>query len=288
MKTPTAVFAGLAMLSLTVVLTRCSKKDNGPSTPPKQVQLQTSATLGSYLTDKDGHALYFFSNDAGGQNTCSGGCAVAWPVFNINGLTSDMLGTGLDLSDFKTITVSGGAQQLTYKTWPLYTYAPGGTPEAVNLTSGDAVGGVWFVAKPDYTVMLANTQLIGKDGNHYKSDYTIGDGTTVYFTDAKGLTLYAFKKDSANLNKYTKSDFSNDPTWPIYQKTTAVVPSVLDKTQFTTTAVYGKTQLTYKGWPLYNYSGDSTTRGATRGVSVGGAGTVWPVMVQNIAAAPHN
>jgi len=37
--------------------------------------------------------------------------------------------------------------------------------------------------------------------------------------------------DSANKNKFTKSDFSNNSVWPIYDTTVVVVPSVLDKTK---------------------------------------------------------
>ncbi len=283
MKKLTGITAGIAMLILAVSTTRCSKSSSStPAATPKLVQLQTSATLGKYLADKDGHALYFFSNDANGQVSCTGGCATIWPPFNTSALTSDQLATGLNLADFGT-----AGTQVTYKGWPLYTYAPSGTQEAAGLTSGEGVGGIWFVAKPDYTIMLSNTQLIGADGNHYKSDYTLGDGTTVYFTDAKGHTLYTFKKDSANINKFTKSDFSNNAVWPIYDTTAVVVPSTMDKTLFTNTNVFGKSQLTYKGWPLYYYGADSSIRAKTKGITVGGPGAFWPVAVAGAAAAPH-
>jgi predicted lipoprotein with Yx(FWY)xxD motif len=84
--------------------------------------------------------LYFFSNDASGQDSCTGGCAVLWPPFNISQLTADKLSAGLNLADFGTVTAPGGGSQLTYKGWPLYTYAPPvngvNTPEAAGLTSG--------------------------------------------------------------------------------------------------------------------------------------------------------
>ncbi len=41
-----------------------------------------------------------------------------------------------------------------------------------------------------------------------------------------GVTLYTFKPDSFDTNKYTKADFSNNATWPIYDTTKIVVPSL--------------------------------------------------------------
>ncbi|HMH23307.1 MAG TPA: hypothetical protein VK563_16090 [Puia sp.] len=250
------------------------------------MSLKTSATLGSYLSNSKGQTLYFFANDANGLNNCSGGCATLWTASTSTAaLTADSLGTGLNLTDFGVVT--GGAQ-LTYKGWPLYTYNPGGSPEASGVVSGDGFGGIWFVAKPDYSIMLANTQLIGSDAIHYKSDYTAGDASTTYFTDAKGGTLYIFKKDSANHNKFTKADFSNNTTFPIYDTvTTLAVPSVLDKTQFTSTTVFGKVQLSYKGWPLYYFGADAGTRSSNKGITIGGIGTIWPVAVLGLPAAPH-
>ncbi|MDQ3292081.1 MAG: hypothetical protein M3Q05_12415 [Bacteroidota bacterium] len=267
-------------------------EDNNVTPPPgttKQVKLQTSQTLGSYLVDKDGRTLYYFSNDANGQNNCPGGCEALWPYFNVENLTADMIGEGLEMADFGTVTAANGKKQLTYKTWPLYYYAPAvngtNTLEAPNQTTGEGVGGVWFVAKPDYTIMLVNAQLVGDDGKNYKSDYTEGEGKTIYFTDGKGITLYGFAPDKANKNTWTKPDFSNNAVWPIYETDKVVVPSTLDKTLFSTTDVFGKKQLTYKGWPLYYFGKDANVRGANKGVSVPRPG-VWPVIQKDIAAAP--
>jgi predicted lipoprotein with Yx(FWY)xxD motif len=288
-----AMFAVLVLLGF--VLTNCSKtSDSVPIVDPTVVKLANSATLGSYLTDKDGNALYYFSDDADGNNNCTGGCITAWPIFNVSGLTADQLGTGLTLGDFNSISTPNG-NQLTYKGWPLYYYAPGGVRELPGKTSGEAVGGVWFVAKPDYTIMLAKAQLVGKDGKNYivsaSNVYTEGVGKTTYFTDMAGRTLYEFAKDSANINKYTKADFSNNATWPIYETDQIVVPSILDKTLFSSITVFGKKQLTYKGWPIYYFGPDVDAatgkyRGKNMGVSVPVPG-VWPVFFKDIPAAPH-
>jgi len=81
------------------------------------------------------------------------------------------------------------------------------TQEAAGQTLGEGIGNIWFVAKPDYTIMLVNAQLVGHDTKSYKSDYTEGIGKTTYFTDDREVTLYTFKLDSLNKNKLQKSIF---------------------------------------------------------------------------------
>jgi len=131
--------------------------------------------------------------------------------------------------------------------------------------------------------MLADKQLTGLDGNNYKSDYTLGTGNTIYFTTGNGRTLYTFVVDSFNLNKFTKADFSNNAVFPIYEQEQIVLPSFLDKTLFGTITVAGRKQMTYKGWPLYNF-GQDATRGSNKAVSVFTPG-IWSVAVKNVIEA---
>lgn len=286
------------LMLFTVAVTGCNQKDD--YTPPKvyAVQLKTHATLGSYLADKDGRTLYIFANDSATVNTCTGGCAALWPVFNGQLSAATDIGTGLSFADFGSITTISGATQTTYKGKPLYYYAPvsGGvnTPEAAGLTSGEAFGGVWFVAKPDYTIMLTRAQLVGKDNKKYTFDttatptptYAEGTGKSIYFTDAKGVSLYIFKPDKQNKNTYTSAtDVSKNAVWPIYENGTIVVPSVLDKSMFGVIDVFGKKQLTYKGWPLYYFGEDAMVMGASKGVSVPSPG-IWPVATRGLRTAP--
>ena len=192
------LFSGIAIAGI-VALSACGSKNNNPDTPaPKPVvQISASATVGNHITDVDGNSLYYFSNDFNGSNNCSGGCAAVWPIYYAgDNLAQAALGTGLDIKDFATITTTDGKKQTTYKGWPLYYFAPnvGGTNvrEAAGETKGEAVNNVWLVAKTDYSIQLVNAQLVGADGKNYLADHTEGTGKTLYFTDAKGVTLYAF------------------------------------------------------------------------------------------------
>ena len=49
--------------------------------------------------------------------------------------------------------------------------------------------------------------------------------------------------------------------------------------------VHGRTQITYKGWPVY-YFGQDAARGDNKGVSVGGPGK-WPVINEATPLAPQ-
>lgn len=272
------IFLSVATAVSTIVA--CSKDDDTPA--KADIQISSNATLGVYLTDVDGRTLYFFSNDASGASSCTGGCLAAWPVFyKANPTLGD---TSLHAGDFGVITHADGSKQTTYKGWPLYYYAQDAAPGEVK---GEAVGNVWYVAKPDYTVMLANTQLVGDNGVEYNSQYQPGKEVTQYMTDAFGRTLYAFAPDKFNKNNYTKADFSNNPTWPIYEVADIKsVPSILAKTDFDTLHVFGRVQLSYKGRPLYYFGKDAQQRGATKGVSVPNPG-VWPIVNKNSTVAPQ-
>jgi len=242
------------------------------------VKLVENATFGNILTDSDGISLYFFSDDAKDTSACLDGCLNIWPVFYTENL---VLNAGLDIADFETITRADGAKQTTYKGWPLYYYV-----SDVNTgdTLGDNVGEEWFIAKPDYSLMYVYSQLLGHDGITYTSDYTVGEGETGYIVDVDGRTLYTFSNDTNNTNNFTNSDFSNNAVWPIAEINLDKIPSVLNNGDFGTIDVYGKTQLTYKGWPLY-YFGQDSVRGDNKGVSFPAPG-VWPIANIDTTIAP--
>jgi predicted lipoprotein with Yx(FWY)xxD motif len=273
----------LAVALVVAIITSCGD-DNEELTIEgnAMIKLSSDANLGEVLTNANGETLYVFAKDVAGASTCLGGCLDTWPAFYAE---APALDAGLVNSDFGTITRSSGALQTTYKGWPLYYYAPtgDGVVEAAGSTSGDAVGGAWFVAKPNYTIMYAIAQLVGNNGKNYTSTYEEGEGATVFFVNAQGSTLYAFVNDAKDVNNYTASDFSNASVWPVYSQNLEAVASTLNSGDFANIDVFGMNQLTYKGWPLY-YFGQDTKRGETKGVSVPSPG-VWPIVNKNTLAA---
>jgi len=267
----------LMLWSISVVLfTACSKKKDEVIKEPEvsvDLKLAASVSFGNVLTDGTGKTLYCFVKDANSTSVCVDGCLITWPVYYAANANPP---SGLDAADIATITRADGKKQTTYKGWPLYYYSG---DKAKDEIKGDGVGGVWFVAKPDYSVMMASKQLVGMDGKNYTADAKEGEGVTLYLTDAKGRTLYAFTPDTFNKNNFTKPDLSNNAVWPIFESAILNVPSVLSKDMFAVITSVGKSQLTYKGHPLY-YFGSDAVKGETKGVSVPKPG-VWSVLTLN-------
>lgn len=228
------------------------------------IKLTSNATFGKIISDGAGQTLYFFAIDANGNSGCTAGCTDLWPVYYVK---TPKIGAGLDAKDFSTITREDGAMQTTYKGWPLYYYSE---DTKVNVVNGDGFGNKWFVAKADYSVMLANKTA---------------DQSVQYLTDDNGNTLYAYSPDKSGTNNYTKRDFSNNSVWPLDTTVTALgsIPSILKKEDFKIIEVFGKSQLTYKGWPLYFYGPDKGVRGDIKGES-----SLWPLLNKDSQTAPTN
>jgi predicted lipoprotein with Yx(FWY)xxD motif len=102
--------------------------------------------LGVILTDGvGGPTLYRYTPDGTGPSTCSGECAQAWPPLTAASASAVTAGSGVPAADLGTVARSGGSLQVTYKGMPLYTYVGDTQP---SQTSGQGVGGVWYVVVP--------------------------------------------------------------------------------------------------------------------------------------------
>ncbi|MBL1420173.1 MAG: hypothetical protein COC24_006645 [Alphaproteobacteria bacterium] len=93
--------------------------------------------LGNVVADDKGMTVYTFKKDKKGTSNCYDDCATAWPPFYA-GSYDDAKG------DFSKIERKDGKMQWAHKGWPLYLWQG---DAAKGDTTGNKVGGVWFVVK---------------------------------------------------------------------------------------------------------------------------------------------
>ena len=104
-----------------------------------------NTTLGTYLIAYNGMSLYTYSKDTSSASTCYSTCAQNWPPYivgaedNLTQLKAGVTGK------VDTTTRTDGKLQVTYNGHPLYFYIK---DTKSGDTTGQNVGGVWFVMKP--------------------------------------------------------------------------------------------------------------------------------------------
>ncbi|HBB17564.1 MAG TPA: hypothetical protein DCZ97_11425 [Syntrophus sp. (in: bacteria)] len=125
-------------------------------------------------------------------------------------------------------------------------------------------------------VCIDQVAASGKEGKKKGVSYTIKAKSKPrvgsYLTDAKGMSLYYFKKDVPG-----KSACSRDciAKWPVFYTKKVVVSKRLDKKDFAViTRGDGIKQTTYKGRPLYYFANDVVV-GDTNGE---GVNNLWHVI----------
>ena len=215
--------------------------------PADTVKVMDSS-LGKILTDAKGLTLYYFITDvpASGTSTCytAANCTHFWPIFSVD---SFVVSPPLRAADFSSMARTDGTKQTAYSGWPLYYFVKDAKPGDV---LGENVLKTWYVAKPDYTVMIASKPETG-----------------AYLTDPVGKTLYFFNQDTTGTSTCTGACIAK---WPAFSSPAVVAPSVLKPADFSQISrADGIKQTAFMGKPLYYYSGDAAP-GAANGQGLNG------------------
>ncbi len=103
---------------------------------------QTS--LGMILVNSSGFTLYEFSIDKKKHDNCVSisECPEVWPPLLVSGAPT--AGPGIKQSKLSTITLPGGAQQVTYYKHPLYRYSRDVNPGETSYVGANEFGGIWY------------------------------------------------------------------------------------------------------------------------------------------------
>jgi len=119
-----------------------------PAAVAASVNVASDARLGDILINPEGRTLYYFVPERGGTIVCTGTCTNFWPPsLTATGNASPIAGMGV-IGQVGVIARPGGAAQLSYNNWPLYTFSG---DKAAGQANGQGVvgfGGTWFVATP--------------------------------------------------------------------------------------------------------------------------------------------
>jgi predicted lipoprotein with Yx(FWY)xxD motif len=114
---------------------------------PASVVATQNMRLGTILANLQGRTLYYFLPERGGKIVCSSSaCTTYWPP-SITAGGNPTGGAGVT-GQLGLIARAGGAQQITYNTWPLYTFAGDSTADQTNGQGVVGFGGKWLVATP--------------------------------------------------------------------------------------------------------------------------------------------
>ncbi|GAB2475698.1 COG4315 family predicted lipoprotein [Jatrophihabitans fulvus] len=149
--------ATLATLAACLLLAGCgssSSPSGDPALPQRaaaavRVQTVTVPGLGSVLADGRGHVLYMFPPDARQQVRCTGACAGTWPPLALADGRRPSAGPGVTASRLGTLPdPNTGARIVTYRGYPLYTYAGDVTAGTARGQALNLNGGPWYVLDP--------------------------------------------------------------------------------------------------------------------------------------------
>ena len=135
-----------AVASITLVA--CQPSAGGASSPSSAGSVtvgSASSSLGTFLTGPNGKTLYTHAGDSMNTSTCTGGCLTAWPALTVASGQQPTAGSGVT-GTLGTFSRSDGSMQVTYNGWPLYFWQKDTKP---GDTTGQNVGGKWFVVPPD-------------------------------------------------------------------------------------------------------------------------------------------
>jgi len=106
------------------------------------LRIGQKADLGRFVTDGNGRSLYKFTRDTGTTSACVDACLTTWPSFN-QASGNPTLAAGLGGTAGVAVQADG-RRQVTYNGTLLYYRNTDVNP---GDTTGQGVGGIWFVVE---------------------------------------------------------------------------------------------------------------------------------------------
>lgn len=101
-------------------------------------------SIGTILVNSSGRTLFEFTKDHARSDSCVKikECPEIWPSLTTSGKPT--AGPGVKASLLSTITLHGGAKQVTYAGHPLYLYSGDSGPGETGYVGEKEFGGTWY------------------------------------------------------------------------------------------------------------------------------------------------
>jgi predicted lipoprotein with Yx(FWY)xxD motif len=200
-----------------------------------EVKARVAANAQWVYADSHGMTLYTYDKDVSRKSLCFGECATAWPA-------ALAASNAIHSSDWSLLDRSDGTTQWTYRGAPLYRRAG---DKAIGEATGDgAGGGHWHAAS-----FQPGAGLAVPDGIDVRE---IADAGGIGLVDFSGFTLYSFDGNAAHPKPSCDAGDCARLWVPLE------APEIANPVgAFAAIARDdGITQWTYRGKPLYKYTGD--------------------------------
>jgi predicted lipoprotein with Yx(FWY)xxD motif len=138
-------------------LVHASAKTNAAT--PFIPELQTGAATGGFKNTLEvgssSYSLYLLSNEQGGSIHCTGQCLTAWPPLLVPTATTAVgLGAGVN-GTIGFIARSATQKQVTFNSYPVYTFFEDTGPGQSNGQGLASDGGTWYLINPAATTASA-------------------------------------------------------------------------------------------------------------------------------------
>jgi predicted lipoprotein with Yx(FWY)xxD motif len=230
---------------------------------PAAVNIGQTASLGSFLVDSKGMTLYLYTKDSPNTSNCYGSCASYWPPLLTNG--APVAGSGVNAALLGTTQRSDGTSQVTYNSWPLYYYV---SDKAAGDTTGQGTKNVWYVMDATgKSIGNAPAVAAATAAPAVSAGVLVNAGQNSvlgsFLVDAKGMTLYVFSNDTANVSNCSGTCATNWP--PLLTNGAPIAGTGINAAMLgTITRSDGGIQVTYNGMPLYAFANDKAA-GDTQG-----------------------
>ena len=126
---------------------KSATSSSAPAVNNSVLATKTDSSVGQYLADPSGKALYTYGGDSSGVSNCTGSCLTNWPAYQDKGSTS---GLPSGVSTIKR--TDNGQVQYTYMGMPLYSFIS----DSAGQVTGNGVDN-FKVAKPSSTSSSSST-----------------------------------------------------------------------------------------------------------------------------------